>query len=134
MAASGAFSATVLVADDDPLVRTVLRMALAALGYHVVEARDASEVAAVDPDLDLDLAILDVNMPGGSITDNLASLSVRTRVPRVLVLSGDDTAAPHVDGIVAGFARKPLDLSEFTAAIDVLLNGPDGGGGRHERP
>lgn len=77
MADPGA-SPTVLVADDDPLVRTVLRMALSGMGLDVVEARSSDEIRAVDPERPLALVVLDVNMPGGGVESNLATIAGRT--------------------------------------------------------
>lgn len=133
MAAPGVPPATVLVADDDPLVRTVLRMALSGLGHRVIEARDATEIAIVDPGTVVDLAIVDINMPGGSIVDNLDALAARSVPPRVLMLSGDDAPAPEIAARVDRFARKPLDLADFTAVVDGLLSDLGKGGRGHDR-
>lgn len=123
MADPGA-SAAVLVADDDPLVRTVLRMALSQLGHRVVEARSVSEVVHFDAGSGLDLVILDVNMPGGSVSDSLDALAARSPRPRVLLLSGEDAPAlaPRADS----FARKPIDLASFQQIVSRLLaSAPD---------
>lgn len=112
-------SATVLVADDDPLVRTVLRMALVSLGHTVLEARSASEVVHFDAERPLDLVILDVNMPGGSTDEGLDSLAARSPRPRVLLLSGED--APALAARADSFARKPIDLASFQQLVGQLL-------------
>jgi two-component system, OmpR family, response regulator len=120
MAALGGSAATVMIADDDPLVRTVLRMALTGMRCTVVEARTTGEVVNADPVIALDLAILDLNMPGGSVTDSLDALAARARPPRVLLLSGED--APELLDRVDGFARKPIELDDFTRMVEALLD------------
>lgn len=119
MAAPGGSPATVLVADDDPLVRTVLRMALTGMGCAVLEARTTSEVVDLDPALAVDLVILDLNMPGGAAVESLDALSARASAPRVLLLSGED--APALLDRVDGFARKPIELADFTRIVRTLL-------------
>lgn len=122
MADPGAASATVLVADDDPLVRTVLKMALAGLAQRVLEARSVSEVVHLDADAAIDLVILDVNMPGGTTDDCLDALAVRSPAPRVLLLSGED--APAFAARADSFARKPIDLASFQQIVTRLLERP----------
>lgn len=122
MADPGAASATVLVADDDPLVRTVLRMALASLGHRVLEARSVSEVVHFEAESAIDLVILDVNMPGGSTSESLDALATRSPRPRVLLLSGED--APALAARADSFARKPIDLASFQEIVTGLLAAP----------
>lgn len=123
MADPGA-SPTVLVADDDPLVRTVLRMALSGMGLDVVEARSSDEIRAVDPERPLALVVLDVTMPGGGVESNLATIAGRTPRPRVLLLSGED-APPALEGVDAS-ARKPIELASLQSLVTRLL--ADGAG------
>ena len=53
----------ILVADDDPEIREVLRLLLTGEGYEVLEASDGSEAIALLNSA-VDLVILDVMMPG----------------------------------------------------------------------
>lgn len=119
MAAPGGSPATVLVADDDPLVRTVLRMALSGMGCLVREARTTAEVVGLDVGVEVDLVILDLNMPGGTAVESLDALASRAHPPRVLLLSGED--APDLLDRVDGFARKPVELGDFTLIVRSLL-------------
>jgi two-component system, OmpR family, response regulator len=119
MATSSGTSATVMVADDDPLVRTVLRMALSTMGHSVIEARSTRDVVTLPAELDVDLVILDVHMPGGEASESVAALRGRDRAPRILLMSGD--AAGDLPADVDAFIRKPVDLSALTAVIEELL-------------
>lgn len=131
MADPGVSVAAVLVADDDPLVRTVLRMALTSLGHRVLEARSVSEVVHLDSDSAIDLVILDVNMPGGTTSECLDALDARYRRPRVLLLSGED--APALAARADSFARKPIDLASFQEIVTRLLAAEPHGSDRDER-
>ena len=55
---------TILVADDEPEIRDVLRMMLGGEGYRILEASNARE--AVEQAEKADLVILDIMMPGES--------------------------------------------------------------------
>ena len=55
---------TILIADDEPEIRDVLRMMLSGEGYEIIEACNAGE--AVEQAEKADLIILDVMMPGES--------------------------------------------------------------------
>jgi len=129
MAPLGGSPATVLVADDDPLVRTVLRMALSGMGCAVLEARTTGEVVDLDPAVTVDLVILDLNMPGGDAAESLDALSERASAPRVLLLSGEN--APSLLDRVDGFARKPIELAEFTRIVGSLLPPGSDGSSHH---
>src|SRR5262252_2194785 len=56
-------SARIMIVDDDPQIRRVLRTALVAQDYEVVDARNGEEALEKIRDERLDLVILDMNMP-----------------------------------------------------------------------
>ncbi len=112
---------SVLIADDDPLVRRVLRLALQSQGYRVVEAADMRGVlehAREHPDL----VVLDVNMPGGTLSETLGGLrQERADVP-ILVLSGESVAPDDLPVDHADFARKPIELDDLLSRVRRLLH------------
>lgn len=110
-----------LVADDDALVRGVLRMALTRLGYDVRQAVDATETVAIARDDHPRLVVLDVNMPGGSVHSTLAALRELDPSVAVLVLSGESQPPAGVLGPLCAFARKPIELDELVAHVGRLL-------------
>jgi two-component system, OmpR family, response regulator len=122
MAEFGVSPATVLVADDDPLIRTVLRMALESMGHEVLEASSADEVVQFSPNREVQLVILDVNMPGADVTACLDALRSHHSRPRVMLLSGE--SSPALQSRADGFAQKPLDLDSFTGRVTDLLRMP----------
>lgn len=113
--------AVVLVADDDALVRSVLRMALASRGFAVVETCDVDETRRAAQSQALHLAVLDVNMPGGSVQDAVAALRASHAHLPVLVLSGDLSPPGELHDADCEFARKPIELDDFLERVERLL-------------
>ncbi|MCC6729816.1 MAG: PAS domain S-box protein [Chthonomonadales bacterium] len=104
---------TILLAEDEPMVREVARVALEAQGYRVLAARDGAEALKL---LDaegspVDLLLTDIAMPG--MDGRELAAAVRERVPevRILLMSGY-TEAESAD------AERPWDLlaKPFTPA------------------
>ena len=116
----GAPTVSVLIADDDPLIRRVLRMALESQGYQVTEARDAHEVTAMATSHP-DLVILDVNMPGGTVDDTISAVRRARSATPILVLSGEAQAPADLPAQQTDFAQKPIDLDDLLARVRLLL-------------
>lgn len=113
--------AVVLVADDDALVRSVLRMALASQGYAVVESCNVDETRRAAQSRVLHLAVLDVTMPGGTVLDAVSALRAsHARLP-VLILSGNLSPPGGLDDADCEFARKPIELDDFLERVERLL-------------
>lgn len=112
----------VLIADDDDLVRLVLRRALERTGAVVIEASDgpSTEEAAAHS---FDLAIVDAHMPGADLAQRLGSLRRVTPDLPLLVISGD--AQAPVGGQLPDFTflSKPVNLDVFLATVATLLGG-----------
>jgi len=121
MTAPDGSTSTVLVADDDALVRGVLRLALTRAGYDVVEARDAIEALSAAMTYDPALVVLDINMPGGTVHETLGSLRERCPTLPVLVLSGESQPPADLESENSDFARKPIELDDLLARIHRLL-------------
>jgi two-component system, OmpR family, response regulator len=117
--------ATVVVADDDDLVRAVLRMALESSSLTIREAADSQSLAAALEDGAVDLTILDISIPGPGLAVNL--LLVRESAPdsRILILSGDAEVPSSEAPLIDEFARKPIDLSELRDRVARLLTPPN---------
>lgn len=116
MTSHGGKSARCLVADDDPLIRMVLRSALEAHGVEVSEAASGTEALALAHTVDF--AVIDARMPGLPLLQTIAGLRTQRRVP-VLVISGDppnESLPADVDSLM-----KPVELSVFLSAVDQLL-------------
>ncbi len=103
-----------LVVDDDPFVRTMLRDLLEEKGYDVVEAEDGPTALAVVSERVPDLVILDIMMPGLSGIDVLKQLRKKysaNDLPVILLTakSDDDTTWQGWTSGVSVFLPKPFD-------------------------
>jgi PAS domain S-box-containing protein len=109
---------TVLLVDDEPLVRASAAAMLADFGWRVVEAGDAEAALALLDAAEPDLLMTDHLMPG--MTGTELAREVRRRRPgiRVLVSSG----YAEVDGVAADLPRlvKPFRAAELRAALGAL--------------
>jgi CheY-like chemotaxis protein len=89
----------VLIADDDRLIRAMLRDLLADLGHQVVEAADGDEAVAQAEREQPDVLILDFLMPRLSGLDALERLRARgRRVPAVLLTAISDASVRAAGG------------------------------------
>jgi DNA-binding NarL/FixJ family response regulator len=111
---------SLLIADDDELVREALSTRLAA-GFDVVGlARDAEEAVALARRLDPDVALLDVQMPaGGGLR---ATTEIARECPRtaIVILSADEEHDAVVGLLAAGatsYLRKDQPGEEVAATL-----------------
>jgi CheY-like chemotaxis protein len=122
----GGSGETVLVVEDEALVRAALAETLRDLGYHAVEVADADAALAVlDRGVGVDAILSDVTMPGRMDGLGLAT-AARTRLPGVPVVLATGHAGA-LDGRAlppgVGVLRKPLDQSAIAAALRRALAG-----------
>lgn len=101
------YQRTVLVVDDEPLIRMTLADFLTDEGFGVLEASNVLEAVAVLGRHRIDALITDVDMPGALNGFDLVKLvhSYRAGVA-VIVTSGGHTAA-EIDGYRVSFLAKP---------------------------
>lgn len=114
---------TILVVEDEVLVRIALAETLRDEGFSVLEAANADEALAVlASSTPLDVVLTDVNMPGS--LDGLAlGRYVRTTRPglKVIVVSG--RIPPEVAaGATDAFLAKPYEPASIVRTIDALLS------------
>ncbi|HNO89272.1 MAG TPA: ATP-binding protein, partial [Rhodocyclaceae bacterium] len=110
----------VLLVEDEPEVRKVIREQLTELGYPVLEAANGIEAAAMLEAVD-DIAVLvsDTVMPGlGGRELAARARRLRPQLP-ILLITGYATQAP-ADGPDLPTLRKPFDRSDLAAALDAL--------------
>ena len=116
---------TILVCDDEPAMRELLRIVLAA-DYDVDEAADGVEVLERIREREPDLLVLDVMLPGRSGLEVLAELRrdpAHAETPVIVI-----TAWDHVEegARAAGadlFLLKPFGPDELRGAVAQLLDG-----------
>jgi len=121
--------ACVLVADDDPAVRSMTALCLEGLGLRALCAgsgEEAVELCLCTPG-EVSLVLLDLNMPGRGGRAALEALrGVAPGLP-VLLVSGDAdrlTADDVLGAGACGVLAKPFGLAELRAALSVWLPRP----------
>ncbi len=119
-------SATILIVDDEPALRTVAAKILRRAGYETLVASGGEEALAIADQHQGPIALLltDVVMPGTSGVDLARQLSARFPALKVLFTSGytDDTLFRHgVDEPQVNFIAKPYSLDELTRRVRALL-------------
>lgn len=111
----------ILVADDEPEIREVLRMMLSSEGYEILEARNAAE--AVGQADKVDLVILDIMMPGESGIQACTRIREKTNVP-ILFLTAKSGEHDKVLGFSAGgddYLVKPFSYMELLSRVKALI-------------
>jgi len=116
----------VLVVDDDESIRFLIVWILVRHGCRVIEAPDAETALAVCDPNDLDLALIDVEMPGMdglALMREINSRVVDNLVPVVLV-TARALATDVATGLGLGahdYLRKPFETAELLARVDAAL-------------
>ena len=115
---------TVLIADDDPVIRMDLKAMLEDLGHEVIGEADNGETACyMCRNLKPDLAILDVMMPGTNGLQAAATINSE-RLSAVLMLTAYSEAPMIEEATRAGvlaYLVKPFRRQELQPAIEVAL-------------
>jgi two-component system KDP operon response regulator KdpE len=116
-------SATVLIVDDEPQIRRVLRTTLTSHGYSVIEARSGEEALDLVRSEHVDLILLDVNMPGRSGLETCREIRGSGDVP-IIMLTVRNSERDKVQALDAGaddYVVKPFGAEELTARIRAAL-------------
>ena len=120
-----AIKATVVVVDDDSMLREMLKLMLRGDSYSVIgESSNGLEAITHCATLKPDLVLLDINMPKMSGLDALDEILKLDPAPIVLMMSADATM-DNVSGAIkkgaAGFVVKPLNAASVLDRIAVTL-------------
>lgn len=118
-----------LIADDHPLFRRALRQALEGMfeGVVIVESGSIEEMGvALDADEDVDLVLLDLNMPGVRGFSGLLYLRAQfPQVPVIVVSASEDVAVIRrcMEMGASGFIPKSIGIETIRNAIARVLEG-----------
>ncbi|MCR6632172.1 MAG: nitrogen regulation protein NR(I) [Magnetospirillum sp.] len=120
-------TSTILVADDDRGIRTVLAQALGRAGYEVRTTGNASTLWRWVSEGEGDLVITDVVMPDESGLDLLPRIKKIRPDMRIIVMSAQNTLLTAVKATQRGafeYLPKPFDLKELVAVVNRALSTP----------
>jgi two-component system, OmpR family, KDP operon response regulator KdpE len=113
----------ILVVDDDPQIRRVMKATLVAHSYEVIEARTGEDALDIAPRESPSLILLDMNMPGIGGLETCRVLRATSDVP-VVILSVRNTEKDKVAALDAGaddYVTKPFGIEELLARIRAAL-------------
>ncbi|MGA4838366.1 response regulator [Streptomyces sp. G45] len=118
----------VLLADDQPLVRTALSMVIAeAEGLEVAgEAGDGAEAVRLAAQLAPDVVVMDIRMPGMDGIEATGRITAAGSTPRVVVLTtfdDDDYVYGALRAGASGFLVKDMALDDILGAVRVVAAG-----------
>jgi two-component system KDP operon response regulator KdpE len=116
-------SANILVVDDEPQIRRVLRSTLSFRGYELVEASTGEEALEMARKLKPDLILLDVNLPGMSGVETCRELRRFTAAP-IIMLTVRNAERDKVVALDAGaddYVTKPFGIEELLARVRASL-------------
>lgn len=113
----------ILVVDDDPQIRRVMKATLVSHNYEVIEARTGEAALEVAPHEMPNLLLLDMNMPGMGGLETCRAFRAGSDVP-VIILSVRNTERDKVAALDAGaddYVTKPFSIEELLARIRAAL-------------
>ncbi len=120
---------TVLVVDDEPVLRVLVREILQDEGYAVIDAADGRSMLELLQDVHPDLVLMDVMMPGIDGREAYQALRSRGDMPNLPVVMMSAAVQPSkLDPSIAAFLRKPFDLSELLELVAHLIGPPQDDG------
>lgn len=116
--------ARILIVEDEPTTRMLLRTVLQSVGHRVFECRDGASGLQTALHEKPELAILDVNLPGLNGFELCAALRHARFDGGILLVTARQTIDDRVAGLGSGaddYLCKPFDIRELKARVAALL-------------
>jgi len=119
---------TVLVVDDEPKIRHLVRSYLEKEGYHVSDTDSGSAAVALVRQIEPDLVVLDLGLPDLPGEDVLRAIRRTSQVP-VVMLTARASETDRISGLKLGaddYVTKPFSPRELVARVEAVLRRPAG--------
>jgi len=113
-----------LIVDDEPLIRSSLRYRLSGEGRTILDCGSGAEAIAILKSRDIELVLLDINLPDISGLEVLEWVTANRKSTGVILVSGDDCIDSAIKAMrhgAAGFVRKPYDLEDIGHKVNSVL-------------
>jgi len=113
----------ILVVDDDPQIRRVMRVTLTGQSYEVDDAKDGAAALEKLRGERFDLVLLDMNMPGMSGLEACRAIRAQSEIA-IIMLTVRDSESDKVEALDAGaddYITKPYNPPELLARIRAAL-------------
>jgi two-component system, OmpR family, response regulator PhoP len=114
----------VLVVEDEAALRETLKLRLTEAGFAVDVARDGDEGLFAALEYPLDVAIVDLGLPGLSGLEVIRRVRAARKTYPILILTARDNWQDKVEGLQAGaddYVAKPFHFEEVLARVQALL-------------
>jgi len=116
----------ILLVDDDPAIRQILARLLTGEGYAVALAANGFESINVVRATEIDLVLLDLNMPGMDGWETFEQLATENpMLPIIVITARPNQSFTAMAAGIGALLEKPLDLPKLFLTIHNLLNEPD---------
>jgi len=119
---------TILVADDDPSIRSLLKELLSDEGFSVLEASTGAEVVEKVQETGPDLVIMDIRMPevnGIDALQKVKSISPRTGVLIMTAFGSSSNAIKAMDLGAFNYITKPFELEKIAHDVKLAIQHQD---------
>jgi DNA-binding response OmpR family regulator len=114
-----------LLVDDDPAIRQLLMRLLTDENYCVLTAANGAEALVLAKSMNIDLVVLDLNMPVKDGWETFEQLSsVNPLLPFILITARPNQFSPAMAAGVGALLEKPLDFAKLFDTIRNLLEEP----------
>jgi two-component system cell cycle sensor histidine kinase/response regulator CckA len=116
----------ILLAEDEPMVRNMIRATLTAQGYFVIDAVDGAQAVELSRTYEgtIHLLLTDLKMPNLDGVKAAGIISAERPAIRVLVISGHGSDEIRQDVVTRPFLRKPFLPAVLREKIREVLNSP----------
>ena len=116
----------ILIADDDPDIRDILKLTLLEEGYEITEAQDGEEALKIIRSKPLDLVLLDYKMPkmDGRQLCHLIKKDLLLQHLPIIMVTGKGEVSDKIEGIDSGaddYIVKPFEPKELLARMRMVL-------------
>src|SRR6202142_4111574 len=121
---TSAVSFSILVVDDEPSLRKVIRASLAAGGYTVEEVGTGTDAVGLLQKRSFDLVLLDINMPGLNGLEacrKIRSIAPNTGIVMVTVRDAEEDKVRALEAGADDYVTKPFRFRELVARIGAVL-------------
>jgi DNA-binding NtrC family response regulator len=119
-------SLSILVVDDDPVMRRLLQQRLKAENYKIMVAEDGHKAAQMLKQHNFDVVLTDLVMPGEmggiEVLELTKELSRSTEVVLITAHSSVDTAVAAMKKGAADYLEKPINFDELLLRIEKIAN------------
>lgn len=115
---------TILVVEDDPIIRTTVEYALRRSGFETQSAADGNEAIATASKMEPDLVLLDLMLPGVDGYQVAERLRATGRDMPIIMVTALDQERDKVRGLDAGaddYITKPFSMEELLARVRANL-------------